>query len=102
MVMVAAIAKRALWGVNTALLQSLAVGDMHREPTTVEVTLDFRGNTNKMPAKSAHNKCSEYLYITPFGSPYPLSTLLAARALIRCSGSSDRNRMARAAYTPKM
>ena len=42
----------------------LAVGDMYRGPTTVEVTLGFRGNNDKTPAKSAHNQCSD-LCITP-------------------------------------
>ena len=36
---------------------------MYRGPTTVEVTLDFRGSANKAPAKSAHNQCSD-LFVT--------------------------------------
>ena len=59
MVMVAVRAKGALWGANASLLQSLAVGDMYRGPTMVEVTLDFRGSANETPAKSEHNQCSE-------------------------------------------
>ena len=35
---------------------SLAVGDMHRGPTTVDVTLYFRGNANETPPKSSHNQ----------------------------------------------
>ena len=64
MVMVAVRAKGALWGANTTLLQSLAIGDMYRRLTTVEVTLDFRGSANETPAKSALNQCSD-LCITP-------------------------------------
>ena len=52
MVMVVIRAKGALWDVNTSLLQSLAIGDIYRGSTTVEVTLDFRGSA-KTPAKSA-------------------------------------------------
>ena len=59
MMMVAARAKGTLWGANTSSLQSLAVGDMYRRPTTIEVTLDFRGSANKMPAKKAYNQSSD-------------------------------------------
>ena len=44
---------------------SLAVRDMHRGPTTVDVTLYFRGNTNETPPKSPHNQ-SHDLCIYPF------------------------------------
>ena len=43
---------------------SLAVGDMYRGPTTVDVTLCIRGNANKTPPKSAHHQCSK-LWIHP-------------------------------------
>ena len=59
MVMMAPRAKGALWSANASLLQSLAVGDMYRRPTTIEVTLDFRGSANKMPAKKAYNQSSD-------------------------------------------
>ena len=39
-------------GRNTSLLYSLAVSDMHRGPTTVDVTLDFRVSANKTPSKT--------------------------------------------------
>ena len=39
---------------------SLAVGDMYRGPTTVDVTLYFRGNANETPAKISHNQFSEF------------------------------------------
>ena len=35
---------------------SLAVGDMYRGPTTVDVILYFRGNANKMSPKGAHHQ----------------------------------------------
>ena len=34
---------------------SLAVGDMDRRPTIVDVTLYFRENANETPPKSSHN-----------------------------------------------
>ena len=49
--MVASRAKGALWGANASSLQSLAISDMYRDPTLVEVTLDFRGSANETPAK---------------------------------------------------
>ena len=75
MVMVAVRANRALWGANASLLRSLAVGDMYCGPTTIGVTLDFRGSANKAPAKSEHSQCSD-LYIDPLiktevGDPGP-------------------------------
>ena len=39
-------------GRNASLLYSLAVSDMHRGPTTVDVTLDFRASANKTPSKT--------------------------------------------------
>ena len=58
--MVTVRAKRALWGANASLLQSLAVGDnictvLYCGPIMLEVTLDFRGSANETPAKSAQN-----------------------------------------------
>ena len=44
---------------------SLAVGDMHRGPATVDVTLCFRGNANETPPKRSHNQ-SHDLCIHPF------------------------------------
>ena len=59
MVMVVVRAKGALWGADASLLQSLAVADMHRGPTTVDVTLNFRGRANKTSAKSVRNQFSD-------------------------------------------
>ena len=65
--MVAVRATGALWGANTSLLQSLAVGNMYvmrGQLSTVEVTFDFRESANETSAKSARNQCPN-LYITP-------------------------------------
>ena len=56
--MVAVRAKGALWGSNVSFLRYLwpLVIHMHHGPTTVDMTLYFRGNTNKTPPKSVHNQ----------------------------------------------
>ena len=59
MVMVAVRAKGALWRANASLFVSLAVSVVNRGPTTVDVTLNFRGNANGTPPKSLHHQCSE-------------------------------------------
>lgn len=43
-------------GRERVIVVSLAVGDMHRGPTTVDVTLYFRGNANETASKSSHNQ----------------------------------------------
>ena len=48
-------------GAMALLLQLLASGDMtYRGPTTVDVTLYFKRNTNKTLPKSAHHQFSDF------------------------------------------
>ena len=58
---------------------SLAVGDMHRGPTKVDVTLYFRGNANETPPKSSHNQshdlCFHLLLHSNQSSPHLLDLL---------------------------
>ena len=56
MVMVAVRAKGVLWGADASLFDLLAVGDMHRGPTTVDVTLYLRGNAKETSPTSSHHQ----------------------------------------------
>ena len=56
---------------------SLAIGDMHRGSTTVDVTIYFRGNANEMPPKSSHDQ-SHDLCIRPLSKHIFALLLLTA------------------------
>ena len=61
-------------GERVIVCVSLAVGVVNLGPTTVNVTLHFRGNTNKTPPKSLHHQFSE-LWTHPFAKFYSVQNL---------------------------
>ena len=90
MVMVAVRAKGAPWG-RTLCCDLLAVGDMHRGPTTVDVTLYFRGNTNETPPKSLHNQSHDlciHLLHTNKKNITPPPAMNAANSHITLTGTA--------------